>query len=144
VTLITEEKDGCPVCKKRLLKADCVAQMLDKTWKYISQLKQLSSDNSQHMWTFNNNGLNSFLSNLPWQALDRPVNCDALVYNVDSKGALHLLGIMYIVRIRTCATHRTIIYKYDQKHAKLHTFRVCNAMCSNVGIKRIARNSFKI
>jgi hypothetical protein len=112
--------------------------MLSKaTWDYISSLKTLTVDNSHHHWKLHH-GFNAYLSQLPWETLDRPLQQDCLLYNVDSKGALHLLGVLHVVRIRTRSTSKTILYKYDAQHARLHVFRVPREQWSMVGLMAIS------
>ena len=109
----------------------------DEIWEYISTPK--TTENT--FWTASKGTLNSFLSQLPWYALDQPLQQDCLLYNIDSKGALHLLLLGYIVQIRTTAKARTIIYKHDKRHAALHMYRVMKERWSMVGIQTITINS---
>jgi hypothetical protein len=107
--------------------------MDNKTWTSISTLKAPGTS----QWESKPTGLNSFLSTLPWHALDNPIQQDCLLYNVDSAGTLHLLAIVYVIRLTTTPTSRTVLYKYDKQHARLHTYRVCKKRWSMVGIMEI-------
>lgn len=117
---------------KRFKSSPKMAWISNERWKYISTLKTTENCN----WNCHG-GLNSFLSTLPWYTLDNPIHQDCLLYNVDSTGALHFLAIVYVVSIRTTATSRTILYKYDEKHARLHMYRICKERWGMVGLVSI-------
>lgn len=101
--------------------------------EYISTLKTTANCN----WNYNGGNVNSFLAKLPWYALDTPLQQDCLLYNMDSTGALHFLAIVYVVIIRTTAASMTVIYKYDQQHARLHTYRIRKERWGIVGLVSI-------
>jgi hypothetical protein len=107
-----------------------------KKWNYISNLKTLTRDEYGHMWTAENS-LNGYLAYLPWWALDQKLNKTCLLYQVDSKGKLFILCIMYIVHIRTHPEGYTIIYSNDKEHARLHTYRITKLRLNKVGIMSI-------
>ena len=107
-----------------------------KKWNYISNLKTLTRDEHGHMWSAENS-LNGYLTHLPWWALDRKLNKTCLLYQVDSKGKLFILCIMYIVHIKTHREGYTIIYTHDKEHARLHTYRINKWRLTNVGIMSI-------
>jgi len=107
-----------------------------KKWNYISNLKTLTRDEYGHMWTAENS-LNGYLSYLPWWALDQKLNQTCMLYQVDSKGKLFILCIMYIVHIRTHSEGYTLIYSHDKGHARLHTHRINKWRLNKVGIMSI-------
>ena len=94
--------------------------MQTKKWNYISNLKTLTRDEFGHMWSLENS-LNGYLAHLPWWALDQKLNKTCLLYQVDSKGKLFILCIMYIVHIRT---YDIILLFIPTTTARLHTHRI--------------------
>lgn len=104
-----------------------------KKWNYISNLKTLTQDEFGHTW-FAENSLNGYLAYLPWWGLDQKINKTCLLYQVDSKGKLYILCIMYIIRIRTHCEGYTIVYSHDKEHARLHTYRINKMRLNKVGI----------
>lgn len=112
--------------------------MSSETWDYISSPKKLTADNSHHNWELHKGPLNSDLSHLPWYALDRPLNMDCLMYNINSKGTLHLLGIFHVVCIQTRHKSMTVFYKYDSKHAQLHVFIIPQERWTLTGVMTIS------
>ena len=112
--------------------------MSAQAWDYISSPKTLTGDNSHYNWELHQGPLNSYLTHLPWHVLDSPLNRDCLMYNIDSRGALHLLGIFHVVRIRTRPHSMTLVYKYDSKHARLHVFRIPQERWAMTGLMTIS------
>jgi len=105
----------------------------NKDWDHISNLKQLTRDNCGHLWK-QDEKLNSVLVHLPWWAKDRSLDMWCLLYQLNSKGGLHILCIMYVLQIRTSAKCMSIWYKNDKRHARIKTFRVSKWRWNQVGL----------
>ena len=81
-----------------------------KEWDEIIQPKFLLSDQHGRYWEVEHE-INSFLRNLHWSNLDRPLEKYCILYQIDSNGALLILQIMFIVEILTQTSQYVIIYK---------------------------------
>lgn len=107
-------------------------KMSDELWTRISTMKHLCSDDYGMRWK-STPMFNCFLTNLPWYVLDRNLNTNILLYQVESSGELHMLGILFLVRIRTFRSGFEILYKSDMRHARLETFHVPRWHLNRVG-----------
>lgn len=117
------------------------SSMSEKEWQIVSNPKFLTCD--QHGFPCEvDSKVNSFLGHLPWWTLDRPMDQDCLLYQVDANGSLHLLQIMNIYKIQTSLVGYTIIYKQDSRHAKLNTYSVPKARLFQIGLMSL-KSSFQ-
>lgn len=108
-----------------------------KEWTYISSLKSLTRDEYGHMWKASDD-FNGFLSYLPWWALDQRLDKTCLLYQVDSKGQLFLLCIMYVCKIVTSLHSMSIFYKTDKRHARLEIYKIPKYRWGHIGLMSIS------
>ena len=115
--------------------------MSEKEWQILSNPKYLTCD--QHGFPCEvDSKINSFFGHLPLWTLDRPLNHDCVLYEVDANGALHLLQIMNICKIQTSLKGYTILYKHDSRHAKLNMYSVPKARLFHIGLMSL-KSSFQ-
>lgn len=104
-----------------------------KEWAEIEQPKILLSDQHGQYWKVDHN-INSSLRNLHWSNLDQPIEKYCILYQMDSNGALLILQIMFIVEIWTQPNQYVIIYKTDQRHARLEYYLVARGRLGHIGL----------
>ena len=115
--------------------------MSEKEWQIVSNPKYLTCD--QHGFPCEvDSKINSFLGHLPLWTLDRSLNHDCVLYEVDANGALHLLQIMNICKIQSSLKGYTILYKHDSRHAKLNMYSVPKARLFHIGLMSL-KSSFQ-
>lgn len=102
----------------------------------IFTMKHLCCDDNGVQWKATA-GFNCFLANLPWNVLDCEVNADVLLYQVETSGELHMLGIIFVVCIRTYQSGYEFVYKTDVHHARLETFYIPRWHLNHVGAMSI-------
>ena len=115
--------------------------MTEQEWQIVSTPKYLTCDQHGNPWKVDAR-INSFLGHLPWWTLDRRLDQDCLVYQVDSNGAIHLLQLMNVYKIQTSLRCYTIMYKHDLRHAELHFYSVPKARLFQIGLMSL-KTSFQ-
>ena len=105
----------------------------DKEWTEIVQPKFLLGDQHGQYWLADGK-INGFLRRLHFQFLDQPVEKDCILYQIDSNGALLILQIMFVVEIRAQTGQYVIIYKTDQRHARLEHYLVTRGRLGHIGL----------
>lgn len=105
-------------------------------WEEIMTPKQLICDQHGQRWEADNE-INCFMSRLPWWCLDRDLQRNCVLYQVDTNGALRLIQLIYICYIRTLSDKIVIVYKTDERHARLEHHFLPLAFVSKVGLMSV-------
>lgn len=105
----------------------------------ISTPAFLTRDSNGTEWETNDMKLNGFLGHLPWWALDREIHQDCLLYQVGTKGALTLIQLIHVLKIKTKHSKYVISYKIDSRHAQIRMHRISTDQRFQVGLQAIHR-----